>query len=484
VPDAVLARIAEGGIAPLYLVSGDRVVAEPAAQRIAEAAAAAIGCEVEHCRRPAELGPVLADLRTLSLFGAGKVVMVIESRVLADAKQAAELIDDAREALPLAGSDLTGEGRRAAGRLLQALRLFAVDPYSGSPEAAVGQLPAWAFQGGSKYRRKSKNRPRPKAEVGDLKSGLAELLAAARAAELQGWAETELAELSDLVAGGLPPNHTLILVERSVAADHPLVEAIDSQGTWVKTGEVETGARGVGYTGLDAIAKELEDQTGVGILPAALQELARRTLQQEDGRQGGGVKVDSTERLAGEYLKLASLAGPGGTIERSLVEETVDDRGDENVWKILDAIGDGQAGEALRKIDRYLAAAEDPIASRLSLFALLADFARSLTAVAGMARIAGVPRGERNYNRFKAEFAPRLQAEREGLGKNPIGKPFHAYRLFKAYQAASRLPADLMAGLPARILEAEIALKGGSRQPQAVLAGLVTHLAGPSPAGR
>jgi DNA polymerase III delta subunit len=105
-PEAVLRRIGAGTVEPLYLVSGDRVVAEPAAERIARAAAERIGCEVEIRRRPAELAPVLADLRTLSLFGGGKVVLVVESQILADSRSAADLVDAAGEALPLAGEEL------------------------------------------------------------------------------------------------------------------------------------------------------------------------------------------------------------------------------------------------------------------------------------------------------------------------------------------------------------------------------------------
>lgn len=476
VPDALLGRIAEGRIAPLYLVSGDRVVAQPAAERIARAAAEAIGCEVDSYSRPAELRPVLADLRTLSLFGAGKVALVVESRVLADSRDVGDLVDDAGEVLPLSGKELSVEGRRAAGLLLQALRLFEIDPYVATPDAVLAQLPAWTFQGGSTYRRKSRNRARGKRQVEELKSGLGELLAAAREAELEGWAETELAELSQLVAGGLPPNHTMILVERSVAADHPLVASIAEVDAWLEMGEVEVSKRGQ-WEGLSTLAAELERDTGVAIRPDALGELARRTLQREDSRKGGGVKPDSTERLAGEYRKLASLTGPGGVIERALVEEATDDRGEQDVWKILDAIGEGSAAEALHRLDRYLAAAEDPMAARLSFFALLAEFARHLTAIAGMARVAKVSRGERNYNRFKSTLAPLLQADRPGLGKNPIGT-LHPFRLHRAYLAASRLPAPLLASLPARTLEAELALKGGSRRPRVVLAALVADLAG------
>ncbi|MCZ6508630.1 MAG: hypothetical protein O7A04_11380, partial [Acidobacteria bacterium] len=284
VPEAILEKIAQGHLDSLYLVSGDRVVAEPIAQRIATALAERIGCEVDTQRRPASLGPVLADLRTLSLFGSGKVVLVVESRILADSRGVADLIDDAAEALPIGRDGLAMNERRAAGRLLQALRLFQVDPYQGPPEDVVAQLPAWAYQGGAVYRRRSRNRPRGKRQVEDLKSGIGELLAAARAAELVGWAETDLAELSELITGGLPPGHVLVLVERSVAADHPLVAAVKESGAWLEAGQVEATRRG--WDGLGAVAAELERETGVAMQADALQELARRTLRQEDGRGG------------------------------------------------------------------------------------------------------------------------------------------------------------------------------------------------------
>jgi hypothetical protein len=473
-PEAVLRRIAAGALEPLYLVSGDRVVAEPAAERIARAAAERIGCEVDVQRRPAELAPVLADLRTLSLFGGGKVVMVVESEILADARDAADLIDAAGEALPLASGELARGDRRGAGRLLQALNLFDIDPHVGTPEAAVSRLPEWALQGGSGYRRKSRNRPRGKRQVEELRGGLGVLLAAARAAELEGWAETEVAELAQIVGGGLPPNHVLILVEHAVAEDHPLVRRLAERGAWVRSGTIGSNKKGE-WEGLGPLKAQLESDTGVTIRPDALDELTRRTLQREDDR-GGGARVNSTERLAGEFRKLASLAGEGGTIDRALVEDAVDDRGDEDKWKILDAIGEGRAADALVRIDRYLAAAEDPIGAQLAFFGLLAGFAKLLTEVAGVARLAGVPRGERSYNRFKSQMAPRLKAKL-GPVDNPLAK-VHEFRLHRAYLAASRLPPELLARLPRHALEAELALKGGSRRPRAVLADFVAHLAG------
>jgi hypothetical protein len=128
-------------------------------------------------------------------------------------------------------------------------------------------------------------------------------------------------------------------------------------------------------------------------------------------------------------------------------------------------------------MERYLAAAEDPIAARLSLFALLASFARHLTAVAGMARAASVARGETDYDRkFKPLLAPLLQQDRPYGAPSPL-KGVDPFRLHRAYLAASRMPAEHLEQLPWRVLQAELLLKGGSRRADVVLSEWVAELA-------
>ena len=68
VVDRLLKTIDQGTREPVYLVSGDRVLAEPAAGRIGDRLASLAECQVEIHRRPAGLGSILADLKTFSLF--------------------------------------------------------------------------------------------------------------------------------------------------------------------------------------------------------------------------------------------------------------------------------------------------------------------------------------------------------------------------------------------------------------------------------
>ncbi len=72
-------------------------MAEGQAHRLAEALArrAGPGTTVQSHRRPANLAQLFADLETFSLFGDGKVVLIVDSALLADKNAAAELIDEA-----------------------------------------------------------------------------------------------------------------------------------------------------------------------------------------------------------------------------------------------------------------------------------------------------------------------------------------------------------------------------------------------------
>ena len=113
--------------------------------------------------------------------------------------------------------------------------------------------------------------------------------------------------------------------------------------------------------------------------------------------------------------------------------------------------------------------------ARLAFFGQLASLCRQLTAVAGMVEVAGITPGERNYNRFKDLQAPKLQA---GVGDFKPLADLHPYRLHRAYLAAGRIGAPILHGLPARVLETELRLKGESGDPDAALTDLIAFLAG------
>jgi DNA polymerase III delta subunit len=477
----LLKGLEEAAPRPVYLVHGDLVLAEPAARRLAEALAQRAGCAVAERRRPGRLGGIFEDLRTYSLFEPAKVVLVVDSALLADRNTAAALLDSIEDALPVPTSELSVKQREAASRLLQALRLFDLNPDRGEAAAVLAELPDWALAG-AKGGRPGRQRARPKAQIKTFRANLAELLDRAREAQLAGWAEDELAQLSELAHTGLPQNHTLVLAERKAPGEHPFVSHLAQLGAELFVGDVAQEKRG-GWSGLDLLAQELERETGTAIRRDALAELANRTLRQQQSRGAAeGLEAESTTRLAGEYRKLAALTG-GRPIELAQVEKVVQDRGQEDVWKILDAIGEGKAQAALTRLRRYLAASDDLIAARLSFFALLAGFCRQLVAVRGMMRIRSVASGERNYPRFKDRLAPALQDPLPTGAKSPLAG-LHPFRLHRAYLAAGRLPEGELNRLPEKVLETELLLKGESTDGDAALQFLVASLAGPAVARR
>ena len=451
---------------------GSRALAEPAGLRLAEALGKALGCEPQVVRRPDEIADVATDLRTFSLFADGKVVAVVESGVFADRATAVTLFEEVRQQLPWSGGadDLTGRARDAATRLLQILRLFDLDAAALGVERAIASLPEALLAG------KGTRGAKGKAGVEELRSSLQPLLQAAIAAGLRGLGDSAASLVADLVRDGLPERHALVLIESAVAEDHPVLEALTRREAVVFAGEVTAGKGG--FDGLAALASELLRETGVEIDRAALSALARRTLRFAEGfGDGREVDADSLARFAGEYRKLAALSG-GAKIQTALVETSIEDRGQEDAFQILDAIGDGKAAEALTRLERYLGSAEDPLAARLMFFGSLAGFCRRIVAVRGLAAALRVPAGERSYGRFSTQWAPKLQAQVPGLAKNPLAgmKPFP---IFKAYLAAGRIPAATLDTLPARLLETERRLKGDSGDPDAALAALVLALAKP-----
>ncbi|MEM8930150.1 MAG: hypothetical protein AAGE94_03200 [Acidobacteriota bacterium] len=476
--DRILEAVAGGTPLPVYLVAGDLVVSEPQATRVAEAVAQKVGCTVETHRRPGRLDQLFADLRTFSLFGSAKVVLAIDTAILADSRAAADLIDQAADAPAVteAGGELSGAQREAASRLLQALHVFGLDTETGTDAAELlDGLPTWAFQGGTALRKK-KPRGRSKKDVATLRDELTTLLDAGRAAGLVGAAEGDLAELGELAEKAMPEGHCLVLAEASVAGNHPIVERLKSAGAFLETARVEADKRG-NWHGLDSLVAELEHATGVGIAPAALRELAHRTLKSTGDFRDRSADAESTGRFAGEYRKLANLAQGAGArrIEKPLVADTIKDRGEEDVWKILDAIGEGRGGEALARYRRLVDGATDPVGQRLSFFSLLAGFCRQLSAVAGMARIARVPPNVRSYNTFKSQWAPKLQDAPPHGGDNPIAK-LHPFRLHRAYLTASHIRRDELGKLPWRVLETELRIKGDASDPDAAVSALISHL--------
>ncbi len=486
--DAAVERIEGGDRQPLYLVIGEEVLAMREAGRIAEALAAAAGCEVAVHKGAggAELGSILADLFTYSLFEPAKIALVSGSAVFADRDAAADLIDEAAKVVvddsgavrPLS-DPLSSAERVAAGRLLQVLRLFGTGPLGGGAEEPISALPDWVLSGGKNYR-KGGRRGRLKKQKTELRKGLAALLGAARAEDLSGWSEGNLAELDRVAEGGLPEGHALVLADRSVDRDHPIVRRLFERKAAFAFDTLGLDRQG-NPTGLDPIVAELARETGVSIDRAAAAELARRTLRTE-GWGAGEVDEASAARFAAEYRKIAAGMPEGSRrIDRAAVAEMVTDRGEEDVWKIISAIEERSPGEGLALMRRYFDGAKDRQGERFRFLSVLAGRCEQLIAVHGIAMAHRLPQ-QQHFNGFKARVLPKLMAEWPGAVRKPA-----PYGLFRIYQAAMarRSPEAVaeVAELPWRVLETEMRLRGGSADGDTALEALVLAMAGSGGSG-
>ena len=486
--DAAVERIEGGDRQPVYLVIGEPVLAIREGTRIAEALAVAAGCEVTVRNGAAgvELGSILADLFTYSLFEPAKIALVSGSAEFADKDAAAGLIDEAARVLDDEGRLVHGAGeplpaaeRTAAGRLLQVLRLFGVDPMAGAAEEVVAALPDSTFSGGKNYR-KGGRRGRLKKQKAELKKGLAALLVAARAEDLSGWSDGNLAELDRAAEGGLPEGHALVLAERSVDREHPIVKRLFERKAAFAFDRLGLDRQG-NPTGLDPIIAELARETGVGIDREAAAELARRTLRKE-GWGASEADAASAARFAAEYRKVAAgMPEASRRIDRDAVEESVVDRGEQDVWAVFNAMDAQKPGAALAALRRYFDSAADPRGERFRFLSLLAGRCQQLAAVHGIAMAHGLPEAG-NFNGFKARVLPKLMAEWPGTTKKPTPWPlFNLYAAAMARRGPEAVAA--MGELPWKVLETETRLRGGSGEDAAALEALVLAVAGGGPPG-
>ncbi len=484
--DAAVERIEGDDRQPLYLVIGEEVQAIREGTRIAEALASAAGCEVtvRNGASGAELGSILADLFTYSLFEPAKIALVSGSAEFADKDAAAGLIDEAAQVLDDEGRLVHGPGetlpaaeRTAAGRLLQVLRLFGVDPMAGAAEDVVGALPDSTFSGGKNYR-KGGRRGRLKRQKAELKKGLTALLEAARAEDLSGWSDGNLAELDRVAEGGLPEGHALVLADRSVDRDHPIVRRLFERKAAFAFDTLGLDRQGK-PTGLDPIVAELARETGVSIDRMAAAELARRTLRTE-GWGASEADAASAARFAAEYRKLAAGMPKGaGRINRDAVEESVVDRGEQDVWAVFNAMDSQKPDAALAALSRYFDSAADPRGERFRFLSLLAGRCQQLATVHGIAMAHGLPEAG-SFNGFKARVLPKLMAEWPDTTKKPTPWPlFNLYTAAMARRGPEAVAA--MGELPWKVLETELRLRGGTGEDDAALEALVLAVAGGGP---
>jgi DNA polymerase III subunit delta len=156
--------------------------------------------------------------------------------------------------------------------------------------------------------------------------------------------------------------------------------------------------------------------------------------------------------LVAEVEKLAVYAGTSKKIERGDVAKMVGAGRVETIWKALDAVTTGQAGEALVLLDNLLAAGEIPTP-------LLAAMSASL---------------------LKVHHAGRLRAARLPLDEACRMAGIPTFAVEKTRKQHAHLGPRRVDRLPATLLRADLDIKGGSAlEPRVVLERLFIALARP-----
>jgi DNA polymerase-3 subunit delta len=154
-----------------------------------------------------------------------------------------------------------------------------------------------------------------------------------------------------------------------------------------------------------------------------------------------------------ELTKLAIYVGGANRIEAGDVDKLVGSSRAENTWKIFDAIGAGQAAEALAILERLLDQGEDPIR-------ILGAFSLQLRRLAQAARL--------------CEQGRPLSVAFEQVGIPPFGRKGSEQQL----RHLGRRRADRLYDW---LLEVDLGLKGSSQlPPRTILERLVVLLARPN----
>ncbi|MCA9122220.1 MAG: DNA polymerase III subunit delta [Planctomycetaceae bacterium] len=93
------------------------------------------------------------------------------------------------------------------------------------------------------------------------------------------------------------------------------------------------------------------------------------TKQQHDAKLESTAAEQLLEIIGAEFglldqelSKLALFAGEGGKIDVQMVRDVVGGWRTQTIWELIDAAADGDAGEALKQLDRLLQAGEHPVA--------------------------------------------------------------------------------------------------------------------------
>ena len=179
--------------------------------------------------------------------------------------------------------------------------------------------------------------------------------------------------------------------------------------------------------------------------------------------------------LERELEKLEAWAYPRTEITDADIAAVGGPRPEDDVFKLLDALGRRDLGESLRLQRRFLR--QDPQASFEILYRLVGEVRRLLLMRALLDEGHVAARAAGDYNSFKMQTHPKLAKELPPA-LAALVKRSHAFPLFQALSRAKAFDKAQLRELVQGLAEADVQIKTGAAEARAVLESLCLRLCG------
>jgi len=449
--DKVLDAIRKGDRASVYLLYGDELLAREGAKAIVDAMVPPEhqSLSVEVVAEEAEASSVPLRLRTISLFGGIKVVVVHDTKAFVSKQNSGAVFARSREAWK--GGNLA----RAMTLLLQATGAARQD--RGFLEhAAKGELPESVWD-------QLLNLPRDDESERWLLETARRLMA--EGAEVPDASDAGTAQIyEEVLQRGMPPEAVLILTAEVVDQRRVLFKRIQEAGVVVDCG-VRTGRAGETQMRPEMARAKIRERVAAG----------NKTID-EDAAAGIVDRTGFSMRaLDSEIEKILLYVGDRPRITLEDITAVLSTTREAGVFDLTNALDEREAGRVLRALRGLLAQREAGIA----ILGMLASEVRNLT-VARCAldrRLEGELDPRMPYATFQARILPRLSADdKPDDGSAAKLKGMHPFRAYNLLKAASRYRLEELLWALSAAHEADLALKTSGQAESLILENLVLRL--------
>ncbi len=434
----VLERIAEKKSPPVILVGGSSdFLSQRAFHDLRDAIVAAHpNIAFESFEPGSELASILDSYRTMSLFGALRLLIVPEVNAFVTAKELLSLYQKASAEWKSAKTDR--KRSTAAAKLLHVLGLAGADLEMNDRQIgeAIGM---------------------------PLDALLADMLAFCRATgKKASRGEGDAALLAEAIARGGAQGTILLMRSGDLPDDSATLDLIDRRGAVVACDITRDNFNAALTSAIEEIAEEANVRFDPKAITALRQRLGiERVLSDKFSRDVPdlGVAVSEAERLA-------TLAGNEGHVTPEMVDREVEAVEGGARYELASLFSEGKMIEAVSKLRDLVAQArrEDPRAPADILYGRylfpIADEIRQMIGIISFARVNRFDlRKSIPYNRFKETIADRLGEYLKAKGI--VRQKPHPFPLHKKWEAArEQSEADLFRAL-ATVADLEVKRKSG-----------------------